>query len=76
MFLFRELVLLFICPPATSNTIYIFLDFSWGATRKIAGVDNGHGDGGMDVFDPKQVPMRKWHEWKMDEGQRRFAPKY
>ncbi|CAG8612762.1 10216_t:CDS:2 [Paraglomus brasilianum] len=53
-----------------------FDDFSWGATRKIAGVDNGHGDGGMDVFDPKQVPMRKWHEWKMDEGQRRFAPKY
>ncbi|KAG9293777.1 hypothetical protein G9A89_019114 [Geosiphon pyriformis] len=40
-----------------------FDDFSWGATRKIAGEDNGHGDGGGDVFNPNDIPMKKWDEW-------------
>ncbi|CAG8443029.1 816_t:CDS:2 [Ambispora leptoticha] len=43
-----------------------FDDFSWGATRKIAGVDNGHGDGGGNVFDPNSIPMKRWNEWMLE----------
>jgi len=44
-----------------------FDDFSWGATRKIAGEDNGHGGGGKEVFDPSEIPMKKWHEWILEQ---------
>ncbi|RGB32277.1 Glycosyltransferase Family 2 protein, partial [Rhizophagus diaphanus] len=43
-----------------------FDDFSWGATRKIAGEDNGHGGNKSDLFERNQIPRKKWVEWKLD----------
>ncbi|CAG8432931.1 6077_t:CDS:2 [Diversispora eburnea] len=43
-----------------------FDDFSWGATRKIAGEDNGHGGGNKDKFNRGDIPMKRWDEWKSD----------
>ncbi|CAG8550067.1 7734_t:CDS:2 [Paraglomus occultum] len=53
-----------------------FDDFSWGATRKISGVDNGHGDGDTEKIEAKPVPMKKWHEWKMQEKTRTLLKHY
>ncbi|RIA83449.1 Glycosyltransferase Family 2 protein [Glomus cerebriforme] len=44
-----------------------FDDFSWGATRKIAGKDNGHGGNKSDEFERNQIPRKKWIEWKVDD---------
>ncbi|CAG8463409.1 7192_t:CDS:2 [Funneliformis mosseae] len=43
-----------------------FDDFSWGATRKISGEDNGHEGNKTDVFERNQIPRKTWHEWKLD----------
>ncbi|CAG8516943.1 4579_t:CDS:2 [Paraglomus brasilianum] len=53
-----------------------FDDFSWGATRKISGVDNGHGGGDAEKVEVKPVPMKKWHEWKMQEKTRTLLKHY
>ncbi|CAG8668926.1 7325_t:CDS:2 [Rhizophagus irregularis] len=37
-----------------------FDDFSWGATRKIAGEDNGHGGNKSDLFERNQIPRKTW----------------
>ncbi|ORZ32468.1 chitin synthase-domain-containing protein, partial [Catenaria anguillulae PL171] len=51
-----------------------FDDFSWGATRKIEGVDNGHGSAdGRQVFDPLAIPRKYFQEWKDERS--RYARK-
>ncbi|CAG8641711.1 2684_t:CDS:2, partial [Acaulospora colombiana] len=47
-----------------------FDDFTWGATRKIAGEDNGHGGGNKEEFDLSQIEMKRWQEWKMEKSGR------
>ncbi|KAI9325444.1 chitin synthase-domain-containing protein [Zopfochytrium polystomum] len=51
-----------------------FDDFSWGATRQVAGAgkDTGHGESGGadDRFDPASVPFRKWEEYEVEWRQR------
>ncbi|KAJ3316386.1 hypothetical protein HDU76_001844 [Blyttiomyces sp. JEL0837] len=44
-----------------------FDDFSWGATRQVAGAgkDTGHGDGGDEEFDPSVVPFKRWEEYEV-----------
>ncbi|KAL7751572.1 ATP-dependent RNA helicase [Sorochytrium milnesiophthora] len=46
-----------------------FDDFSWGKTRKIVGVDNGHGDDGEStaVFDPSKIPMKRFADWQREK---------
>ncbi|KAJ3104032.1 hypothetical protein HDU97_009579 [Phlyctochytrium planicorne] len=43
-----------------------FDDFSWGATRQVAGAgkDTGHGDGEGE-FDPSSVPFRRWEDYEL-----------
>ncbi|KAI9187715.1 ATP-dependent RNA helicase [Blastocladiella emersonii ATCC 22665] len=43
-----------------------FDDFSWGKTRQIVGLDEGHGSGGAHQakFDVTQIPMKQFGEWK------------
>ncbi|CAG8486559.1 15919_t:CDS:2 [Acaulospora colombiana] len=41
-----------------------FDDFTWGTTRKIEGVDNGHDEDTIfDKFDPRKIELKKWDEW-------------
>ncbi|CAG8452049.1 4542_t:CDS:2 [Acaulospora morrowiae] len=47
-----------------------FDDFSWGATRKIAGEDNGHGGSGEEEFDSSVIETKRWREWKMEETEK------
>ncbi|KAJ3214456.1 hypothetical protein HDU67_001641 [Dinochytrium kinnereticum] len=55
-----------------------FDDFSWGATRQVAGAgkDTGHGDSEGD-FDPSVVPFRRWEDyelaWRRSVNARRSA---
>ncbi|KAI8073128.1 chitin synthase-domain-containing protein [Gongronella butleri] len=49
-----------------------FDDFSWGATRVVAGEkkDKGHGDGDG-KFDSSRLVMKKWEDWEAERtGQR------
>jgi chitin synthase len=41
-----------------------FDDFSWGETRKVAGDDNGHEDGGL--FDGRKIPLKRWKEYETE----------
>ncbi|KAI8069424.1 chitin synthase-domain-containing protein [Gongronella butleri] len=43
-----------------------FDDFSWGATRVVAGEEKGSGTHGDSdgVFDSSRLVMKKWHEWE------------
>ncbi|KAL1922789.1 uncharacterized protein VTP21DRAFT_9165 [Calcarisporiella thermophila] len=51
-----------------------FDDFSWGATRQIQGVDNGHGSGDDgEAFDPSNIPMKKWEQWMMIKREQKRA---
>ncbi|KAI8994320.1 chitin synthase-domain-containing protein, partial [Gaertneriomyces semiglobifer] len=46
-----------------------FDEFGWGETRKIAGEDNGHGDGEEEgVFDWKGIQMKRLEEWLIEKG--------
>ncbi|ORZ25558.1 chitin synthase-domain-containing protein [Absidia repens] len=50
-----------------------FDDFSWGATRVIAGEkkDKGHGDADG-KFDSSRLVMKKWEDWEADRTGQRF----
>ncbi|KAK9766033.1 ATP-dependent RNA helicase [Basidiobolus ranarum] len=44
-----------------------FDDFSWGTTRKIDGLDSGHGgERDFEQFDPSVIPTKHWHEWSAE----------
>ena len=40
-----------------------FDDFSWGNTRRIAGMAGGGHDGDGDVFDPTTIPTQTWSKF-------------
>ncbi|KAI8982417.1 chitin synthase-domain-containing protein [Mycotypha africana] len=50
-----------------------FDDFSWGATRVVAGEkkDKGHGDA-EGKFDPSRLLMKKWEDWEQERTGQRF----
>jgi len=53
-----------------------FDDFSWGATRVVAGEkkDKGHGDADG-KFDSSALVMKKWEEWEADRTGRKIMNK-
>jgi chitin synthase len=53
-----------------------FDDFSWGATRVIAGEkkDKGHGDA-EGKFDPSRLVMKKWEDWETERTGQKFNKK-
>lgn len=51
-----------------------FDDFSWGATRVVAGEkkkDRGHLDA-EGKFDPSRLVMKKWEDWEAERTGQRF----
>ncbi|KAI8078230.1 chitin synthase-domain-containing protein [Gilbertella persicaria] len=53
-----------------------FDDFSWGATRVVAGAekDKGHGDA-EGKFDPTRLVMKKWEDWETERTGQKFSKK-
>lgn len=53
-----------------------FDDFSWGATRVVAGEkkDKAHGDA-EGKFDPSRLVMKKWEDWETERTGQRFNKK-
>ncbi|KAG1289854.1 hypothetical protein G6F66_009143 [Rhizopus arrhizus] len=53
-----------------------FDDFSWGATRVVAGEkkDKGHGDS-EGKFDPSRLVMKKWEDWETERTGQKFNKK-
>ncbi|KAI8375023.1 chitin synthase [Choanephora cucurbitarum] len=53
-----------------------FDDFSWGATRVVAGAekDKGHGDA-EGKFDPSRLVMKKWEDWEAERTGQKFGKK-